>query len=325
MPIRRHGKGWEVRVQHGGRRLSKTVASRSDALQLEGRWRQQVNDHRAGRTPSRTLEEAIQRWLTGEARALRSYPNLVNKVRAIASFLPGRSLDDIPEVAEQVKRAGMAAGLAVATINRRLAILRRVARLAHRQWEWLDRDLAARIRLLPGEEPRRVQGTPEQVKALMAAAAPRTRKAIVWAALTGLRKGELMRVAPESFRDGALVLTETKTGRPRIVPLARGLRPQNFPFHLTDNELGRDFRAARTAAGMPWLQLRDLRRTCGSWIVQRTKSLKAAQDLLGHTTIAITARHYAHLLDEHVREAVATLPRLSAGRSRGSRKRARAA
>ena len=239
--------------------------------------------------------------------------------------LRGRPLEEIHEVAEDVKRRGMADGLAPATINRRLAVLRRVARLAHRQWDWLDRDVGAKIRLIPGEEPRRVQGTPEQVKTLMLAAKPRTRAAIVWAALTGLRKGELRRVRPESFENGALVLTETKTGRPRIVPLARGLRPQDFPYGLTDNELARDFREAREAAGMAWLQFRDLRRTCGSWIVQRTKSLKAAQDLLGHTSIAITARHYAHLLDEHVREAVNKLPRLSVGRARGRRKTAAAA
>jgi integrase len=75
---------------------------------------------------------------------------------------------------------------------------------------------------------------------------------------------------------------------------------------------------------MKWLQFRDLRRTCGSWIVQRTRSLKAAQDLLGHTSIAITAKHYAHLLDEHLVDAVRTLPRL-AGLARGRRRKLKAA
>lgn len=203
-------------------------------------------------------------------------------------------------------------------------MLRRVARLAHRQWEWLERDVAAKIQLLPGEEARTQQATPVQAKTLMAAAKPRTRKAIVWAALTGLRKSELQRVKPGDFGRAALTVPRSKTARPRIVPLAAGLRAQDFPFNLTDDEVSKDFRAAREAAGMPWLQFRDLRRTCGSWIVQRTKSLKAAQDLLGHSTIAITAKHYAHLLNEHIREAVATLPRLT-GKARGRRKRAKAA
>lgn len=243
----------------------------------------------------------------------------------MASHVRGRDLDQIAEVAEDVKAAGIRDGLKVATINRRLALLRRVARLAHREWDWLDRDVAAKIRMLPGEEPRQSQATPEQVKALMLAAAPRTRQAIVWAALTGLRKSELRAVTPESFRNGALFVLRTKTGRPRAVPLAADLDPATFPFGLTETELTHDFRAARAAAGMPWLQLRDLRRTCGSWIVQRTHSLKAAQDLLGHTSIAITARHYAHLLQEHVQEAVNQLPRLSPEQPRGKGKRAKAA
>jgi integrase len=54
--------------------------------------------------------------------------------------------------------------------------------------------------------------------------------------------------------------------------------------------------------------------------VQRTGSLKAAQQLLGHTTIAVTARHYSHLLDEHLREAVDTLPDL-AGKQRKAGKK----
>lgn len=308
MPIRRHGKGWEVRLQSAGQRLSRSFRSYRDAAEFERRSKQRIEDHRVGRTPHYSLEEAVTRWLTGEARALQSYRNLVDKVRAIHPHIRGRRLDEAPDAAEAVRRAGLAAGLKPATINRRLAILRRVARLAHRKWDWLDRDVAAKITLVPGEEPRHVHATKEQVDALLARSAPKTRQAIVWASLTGLRAGELLRVQSHHFKDGSLAVYRTKTGRPRTVPLARGLKPDTFPYGLTAHDVTRAFRQARRDAGMPWLQFRDLRRTCGSWIVQKTGSLKAAQDLLGHTTIAITARHYAHLLDEHLREAVRALP-----------------
>jgi integrase len=325
MPIRKHGTGWEVRLQHAGERTSKSFSSYRDAQEYERRLRQRVEDHRVGRAPKYSLEEAIERWLDGEAKSLGSYQNLVNKVRAIYPHVAGKALEEAPDAAEQVKAAGAAAGLRPGTINRRLAILRRVARLAHRRWEWVDRDIAARIALVPGEEPRYVQATESQVDALLRHAEPRTRQAIVWAALTGLRQGELRRVEPHHFRDGALAVEKkTKTGRPRMVPLARGLDPDTFPYSLTNREVTWAFREARKAAGMEWLQFRDLRRTCGSWIVQRTKSLKAAQDILGHTTIAITAAHYAHLLDEHLREAVKTLPTF-AGMARGRQKKKKAA
>lgn len=324
MPIRKHGRGWEVRVQHAGQRISRSFRSRPDAADFERNVKNRIADSRAGRAPTYTLEEAVQRWLTGEAKSLQSYRNLVNKVRAIFPHLQGLDLEGVGEAAERVRQAAIRDGLRPATVNRRLAILRRVARLAHRKWGWTDSDFAARVALLPGEEARHVQATPEQVDTLLARAAPATRKAIIWAALTGLRQGELRRVEPHHFKGRSLAVYRSKTNRPRMVPLAPSLEPRDFPYGLTDRDVTWAFREARKAAGMPWLQFRDLRRTCGSWIVQRTRSLKAAQDILGHTSIAITAKHYAHLLDEHLQEAVKTLPSF-AGMARGRQKRKKAA
>lgn len=324
MPIRKHGAGWEVRVQHLGNRISRTFDTYRDAQEFERRAKQQVADHRVGRAPRHSLEEAVERWLDGEAKTLMSYRNLENKVRAILPHISGKMLEEAPDAAEAIIKAGMEARLKPATINRRLAIVRRVARLAFRRWKWLDGDISGRISLLPGEEARTAQATPAQLDALLTHAKPRTRAAIIWASLTGLRKGELQRVEPHHFQGRRLVVERTKTGKPRRVPLAPSLRPEDFPYGLTGPELEEDFREARKAAGMPWLQFRDLRRTCGSWIVQRTRSLKAAQDFLGHTTIAITARHYAHLLDEHLEEAAAALPSF-AGMARGRHKKRKAA
>jgi integrase len=324
MPIRRHGKGWEVRVQRSGQRLSRSFNGYRDAAEFERRTKQRLEDHRVGRTPHYTLEEALTRWLTGEARALLSYRNLLNKTRAILPHVRGKRLEEAPDAAEAVKRAGLADGLKPATINRRLAILRRVARLAHRKWDWLDRDVAAKITLLSGEEPRHVHATKGQVDTLLARAGQKTRQAIIWASLTGLRSSELLRVQPHHFKNGAVAVYRNKTNRPRLVPLARGLSAETFPYGLSDRDVTKGFRQARKAASMPWLQFRDLRRTCGSWIVQKTGSLKAAQDILGHTSIAITAKHYAHLLDEHLRDAVKTLPTF-AGMARGRVRKKKAA
>jgi integrase len=320
MPIRRHGKSWEVRIRSVKPEISRSFSSYRDAAEFERRARQRIEDSRIGRTPTYTLEEAVDRWLGNEAKALRSFRNLQNKVRALYPFIRGRRLDELADVAEEVKRAGH--NLRPATVNRRLAILRRVGRLAHRKWEWLDRDVAGRISLLPGEEARYVQATPEQAERLIRAAKGRTKEAIRWAIGTGLRSGELRAVQPHHFRDGSLLVTKSKTNKPRSVPVAPFLRPEDFPYGLTATDLEERYREARSAAGMPWLQFRDLRRTFGSWIVQKTKSLKAAQDLLGHTSMQITAKHYAHLLEGDLRKAVRST---FAGMERGRGKRKKAA
>ena len=324
MPIRKHGRNWEVRVQHLGGRISRSFSSFRDAQEFERRHKQRVADHRVGRAAQHSLEEAVERWLDGEAKALRSHRALENHCRMIVKEIEGKALTEVAEVAEAVIKTGREAGWKPATINRRLAILRRVARLAYRRWDWLEHDLAGRIQLLPGEETRYVQATKEQADKLLKAAKGRTRDGIYWALMTGLRKGELQAVKPYDFREGALVITKSKTNKPRIVPLAFGLSAETFPYDLTDAELERDFREARRRAGMPWIQFRDLRRTFGSWIVQKTRSLKLAQDLLGHTTPTITSRHYAHMLEGDLRKAIETLPDL-AGMARGRRKKRKVA
>lgn len=322
MPIRRKGKGWECRIRSVKPEISKSFRSYRDAAEFERRTKQRLEDHRVGRPTQYTLEEALDRWLGNEAKALQSFDNLQNKVRAIYPHVKGKSLTDIATASEAVKRVGLAAGLAVATINRRLAILRRVANLAYRQWGWLDQPIGQKISLLPGEEPRYVQATPEQAEKLLKSANGPTKEAVRWAIGTGLRAGELLAVQPHHFRNGSLLVTKTKTGKPRSVPLAPFLRPQDFPYGLTRPDVEKRFREARSNAGMDWLQFRDLRRTFGSWVVQNTKSLKAAQDLLGHTTMTITAKHYAHLLDGHLRQGVR---KTFAGMARGLGKRKKAA
>ena len=321
MPVRKHGHSFQARIQIGGQRFIETFATKKDAAEWERLQRSRVTDHQVGRTPDYTLNEALTRWLTNEAAQLESYENLKDKVRTMLTHTANRLLADVVGAADAVKLAGIAQGLMPATINRRLAILRRVAKLAFSTWEpaWLDRDLGAKIKLLPGEQPRFVQATPVQVRALMLACPPRVAAYIEFAALTGFRRGELFQLTPSHFVGRTIVFTKsTKGGKPRIIPLPPGLSAKTFPFSMGENELRMGFEAAREKAGLQHIQFRDLRRTFGSWIVQRTKSLKAAQDLLGHTSSQITSRHYAHLLQGDLREAVDTLPSLRA--KRGPRK-----
>lgn len=186
----------------------------------------------------------------------------------------------------------------------------------------LDRPLGKKIKALPGETARFVQIDEAQARALITACPSRTRDAVILAALTGLREGELLRFDPEMhLKESRIVLdAKNKTRRPRVVPLTKEalkLAKRWQPGGITYARLRSDFEKARAEAGMPWLQFRDLRRTFGSWIVQRTGSLKAAQDLLGHTSSAITSKHYAHLPDDHLAAAVDVLPKIGAGINRG--------
>lgn len=326
MPVRRHADKWEARVQHSGHRLSRTFAHRRDALEWERRYRQRLEDRRVGRTPAYGLEEALERWLKGEAAPLKSRADLIKKVRTIYPFAKGRALTEIVDVAEALKSDAIENAAAPATVNRKLAILRRVARLAYRQWTWLAEPLGERITLLPGERQRHTYLTPAQVLRIARKTPAATRDAIMLAALTGLRRGELLALKPADRRDGMLILRDTKSGRPRLVPLPPEAARIRLPLRVTEDSLAWHFRKARAAAGMPQVRFHDLRHSYASWLVQGGSSLTAVRDLLGHSSLAVTSR-YAHMGTEHLRQAVKRLPRIAgtAGMARGREKKKKAA
>ncbi len=315
MPIRRHGKGWEVRIQHGGRRLSQTVSTRADALYLEARLRQRISDTRVGRVPGYSLEEALERWAREEFPQLKSKKSHRSLVKAILPFAAGQPLSQVHEVAGKIKEAGQAAGLKPAPINRRLALVKRVAKLAYKRWEWLENDLGAKISLLPGEVKRTEWVTPAEGKRLMAAATPPIREAIRWALLTGLRRGELISLTPEHFRGRVIYLKDTKSGKPRSIPIPAELDPKRFPFDLHPTALSKGFQEARRRAGMPHIRFHDLRRSFGTWLIQRRADVAVVRDLLGHSTTSMTSRYLGTDMSG-LKRAVKTLPSLGMARGR---------
>lgn len=316
MPIRRHGAGWEVRIQHGGRRYSKTVATRSDAHLVEARMRQQFNDSRAGRVPQVSFEEGLARWLREEFPRLKHQDSARSLVKAILPHCQGKSLSAVGQIAETIREKALQRGLAAAPINRRLALVKRIAKLAFKRWKWLDRDCGAEIELLPGEVRRSEWVTPIQARKLIQSADPGIKEAIRWAVLTGLRRGEILGAQPHYFKDGAVYLPTSKSGKPRSVPLPAELDPRRFPFGLNATRLDKGFQDARRKAGLPQIRFHDLRRSYATWLLQGGAGLKEVQDLLGHANISMTSRYLGTSV-EHLRDAVLSLP--SMGIKRGSR------
>lgn len=275
----------------------------------------------------------MDRW-EQDAQRLKSWAKDVRyRAGIVRTFCGTRALDEIAEVAGLIKSAGHENGLAPASINRYLAILRRVGYLAER-WGWTDRSLGRAVQLLPGERPRDVLLTPAQIESLAAACRQPEGDAIRLLAMTGLRRAELLRLTPASI-DGDVILLDstTKSGRPRAIPMppaAARIAQTRLPWALTAKTLRREFEAARAAVGLPDVRLHDLRHAYASRLVQSGANLGAVRDLLGHSSLAVTSK-YSHLAPEHLRDAVAGAfgaARVSGGngrRGRDSRKRAKAA
>ena len=57
-------------------------------------------------------------------------------------------------------------------------------------------------------------------------------------------------------------------------------------------------------AGCHDVQIRDLRRTAASWMVQDGENLKVIQSMLHHSSVQMTGRVYAHLDQTSLRAAL---------------------
>jgi integrase len=306
MPVYRDRKSghWTIRLQIGGQRVQRSAgpaARKEDALQLEASIRRDALDGRLGKAPARSLEDALLRWLETEAANLRDRVGHTSKARSIRPYCAGRALTQIADAAEALKADGIKQGLSAATINRRLAILRRIANLAHDQWGWLDRPLGQRIKLMPGERARHTYLTPAQVEHLAECCEhPRVAQAIRLAARTGLRQGELLRA--DTVHDDCIVVSESKSGRPRLVPIPPDMADLTLPLGITYATLRTYFERARVTAGLPQVRFHDLRHTAASWWASAGANLTILRDLLGHSTLAMTGR-YAHLMTGDLKRA----------------------
>ncbi len=238
-------------------------------------------------------------YIKGEALPLRDQKGLRTNAKAILPFICGKTLDDAPAVAADMRRAWLADSLLPATINRRLALLRRLCNLAL-EWGWTEKALGKRIKLLPGENERHVYLTAEQVEAI-AAKMPHAGDLVRLTAYTGLRLGELMALGKENVTADSIVLYTTKNGKPRTIPVPKRLRHilKRVPWQVTETVRRDEWEAAR----LPGVRWHDLRHTYASFLAASGASDREMGELLGHRSAQMVKR-YAHLRATHLRRLV---------------------
>ena len=220
--------------------------------------------------------------------------------------------------------------IASATINRDLAVLRHMLRLAVRKWRWLRQE--PYIELLPEGGPRERELTEAEEAKLLPACPADFRPLVQTALLTGMRMGELLALAWQQVDliNRTLDFPPTKRGRKRLLPIAEplyyvlerlkagreasgGPKPADRVFLRTDgrpwnkwaveNRFGRAVAAAKIAP----IRFHDLRHTIASRLKRAGVHETEIQRLLGHKTLSMTDR-YINVEVEQLRAALAVLP-----------------
>lgn len=228
--------------------------------------------------------------------------------------------DLTPAIVEQYRINRMAEATP-ATVNRELAIIKRVANLSV-TWGWIDRNPVACVSYCKGMTKRDRWLTPEEEARLQAFAPGWLRDIITVAINTGLRRGELLALTwPNVHLNKKYIHVErSKNGDKRSIPMNDRVygvfeRLQKFDCKgglglvwdgVSPSALEYYFRLAVREAGLGDLHFHDLRHTFATRLIQAGIDLYRVQLLLGHRSPAMTQRYAHHSLDS-LRSALSVL------------------
>ena len=310
MSVWKDRKGrYHAAVQRGRVRLHRIcppAATWRDAKRKESELQARLEAPATGKV---LIADAIQHWLKTEVAHHKARKSTEGNAYALADFIRGQTLQDVVRVAEGYKRA-LRGHVTNSTVNRRLAVLRRVANLAYRRWGWLQEPLGQKIELLPENPAREKFLTRSELAGLLRGIPNRSmRKAALVAAFTGLRRGELSKLRPINVQADLIHLKGTKNGRSRTVPVVHhvGFALRRLPFGVHADTLTHAVQRA-----YPGVRFHDLRHTAASLLIQAGVDLYRVGAILGHSDLR-TTRRYAHLAVDDLRSAVATLGKSAPG------------
>ena len=311
MAVKKIGKFWHVRFEmqpYGEIKRSSKSTVRAEAVKYEKALRQKLqNEIRTGQLPNqKSWDDAVIRWI--EAGAQQSWQP---KIDQLTPYFEGTLLVDAPKIASEMTHQLLLKGLKPTTINRRLAAVRRVLRLAHREWDWIDQPLADKIQLQSEKgTAREIYLSKAEVKAIfngMVAQhkpsfqknASKVKIALLLMVNTGMRKSELLRLQPEDWKPPNLLVRQSKSGKPRAVPvpeMVHWICEDHLPIQATGSMMRSWWETGRAAAGLQHVRMHDLRHTFASWYAENPEStLQQLRDILGHSNLAVTSR-YTHVM-----------------------------
>jgi integrase len=235
-----------------------------------------------------------------------------------------------PKTIVGFKNKRYADGVMPATINRELAMLKKAFNLACREWEWTKDNPVCRVSM-EREQNTRDRWLSEQEEGRLLAVAPAwVGELVLFAANTGMRRGEILSLTWNGvdFARRTVTVFKSKNGERRTIPVNQtvleiltkrykqrdGGRPSSdapvfcseADTALDGSNLRRAFNSALEAAKIQNFHFHDLRHTFATRLVQAGVDLYKVQRLLGHKSPSMTQR-YAHHFPESLRDGVEIL------------------
>lgn len=234
-----------------------------------------------------------------------------------------RQLTDITPVDIEAYKLHRRKFVSGSTVNRELALLKRMFNLAITWDLFLDLNPVRKVKFFREFNTRLRVLSPEEEEELLRHAAPYVQDIMRFALNTGLRIGEIFSLgwSQVDLQKGILTVFAPKTGKIRDVPVnAEALkvleawrfgRKNEHVFYNPETgkpfvDLKAGFALACRKAGISGVTWHTLRHTFASRLVNRGVDIVTVQELLGHSTVTVTMR-YTHTNLESKRAAVEKL------------------
>ncbi len=276
-----------------------------------------------GIKPERSWQEAVVRYLAMKG-SLRSFSDVQRICRLLDPYLGSLMLRQIDgDVIWSVIQGETKKGNKPATINRYLALIRSLLRMARDEWQWIDS--FPKIRLLPGEVERDRWLSHAEAACLIAACPPHLAALVRFALATGCRAREITGLEWNrvDLTRGTAWLNHTKNGTPRGVPLNQdavevlleqvGKHPRHcFTYQgrcITWELSNSAWHTALAKVGIRDFRFHDLRHTWASWHRQAGTSCDELKELGGWKSRQMVDR-YAKYATEHLTVAAARIARV---------------
>jgi integrase len=276
------------------------------------------NQH-LGTRIERTWKEAVVRWLD-ESQHKRSLIDDKVHLRWLDPHFKKYTLNQITrDAVDKIAEIKLREGVKNATVNRMLEIVRAILRRAEREWSWIDKAPAIRMRK---EDTKRIRWlTPDEARRLIKELPTHIAALARFSLATGLRKSNVTQLQWHDInldkRHALIHPDQAKTKKAIPVPLndvgmevlkeQKGKHP-DFVFAYGGNPIiqcnTKAWKKALKRAGIENFRWHDLRHTWASWHVQNGTSLQELQQLGGWSSFEMVLR-YAHLSSDHLREAAA--------------------
>ncbi len=313
--LTKRGAYWHINKIVRGTRIYESTGT-GDLAEAERHLNRRINEvlEQAiyGRQKERTFIEAATKYLDETEK--KSLARDAVTLRAVMPYIGGIKLKRIHMgTLEQFIINRREAGIKNGTLNRDIAVIRRVLTLAARLWRdedgnaWLNE--IPMLQQLKSDSRKPYPISWDEQTRLLAELPQYLADMVLFAVNTGCREQEIcgLRWQDEIIGEGMFVLPgdRTKNGEERIIPLnsvARSVvesqRGKHHEFVFTKDVRpvqrinGTSWRSARERAGLKQCRVHDLRHTFGRRLRSAGVSFEDRQDLLGHKSKRITT-HYS--------------------------------